>query len=149
MLAIVYASFAMRYALISLINLLTLAVGITIGVLLAPHVERHVQAEEGQAQSQSAGQGQPAGQEPTNGPEQIQPTITAGSIGAYLLLAHHVQSDELVVNGIDVLKLEQGELNLISSLPGVPSWRIQQIVDGAKASHLYQVASPKPPQPTK
>ena len=136
---IVYSSGTMRYALTTFANLAVLLVGITIGVILAPHVEKHAQAAEGQTQTPAA----PAVN--NSSPEQVQPQMTIGTIGAYIVLSHHVQSDEMVVNGIDILKLEQGELNLLSRIPGVYPWEVQGIVDNAKATHLYQVASPKPP----
>jgi len=141
--ALVYSSGTMRYATTTFANLAVLLVGITIGVVLAPHIEKHAEAAGVQEQ-----QATPV--PPSSGPEQIQPTMTAGSVGAYLLLAHHVQSDELVVNGIDILKLEQGELNLLAKIPGVYPWQVQGIIDDAKKDvHLYQVVSAKPPQPVK
>ena len=41
---LVYPSWTMKYALTTLANLLTLVVGITIGLLLAPHIEKSVHA---------------------------------------------------------------------------------------------------------
>jgi hypothetical protein len=146
---LVYPSWIMRYALTSLANLLMLVVGITIGVLLAPHFERRVDAVSA-SQAAPAPQATPPSATPSaaaSGVEQVQPMMQAGTVGFYLLLAHHTQTDELVVNGLDILKLEQGELNLLSRLPGVYPGQIQGIVDDARSgTHLYQVASPKPPQ---
>jgi hypothetical protein len=137
-----YSSGTMKYALAALVNLLTLVVGITIGVLLAPHMEKHVQAVGVDPQSPSSTQ--------LTGPnnvEKITPGITTGTLGAYLVLAHHVQSDELVVSGLDLVKLEQGELNLLASIPGVLPGSVQRIVEDARNTHLYQVAGPPQPQP--
>jgi hypothetical protein len=138
-----YRMETMKYTLGALVNLFTLAAGITIGILLAPHLEKTVQATSADSQSSPANAAQPT----SNTPEQITPGLTTGSMGTYLLLAHHVQSDELVVNGIDILKLEQGEINLLSTLPGVFPGSVQKIVDDARNTHLYQVASPKPAVP--
>jgi hypothetical protein len=140
---LVYPSWIMRYAITTLANMLVLAFGITIGVFLAPHIEKRVQAS-GDPQSTVASSAQSTPQS-SGGPELIQPGMTTGSFGAYLILAHHVQSDELVVNGLDILKLEQGELNLLNQIaPG----RVQSIVDEAKnGTHLYQVGTPKPTPP--
>jgi hypothetical protein len=74
--------------------------------------------------------------------------LTIGTIGAYQILSHHIQSDELVVNGIDLLKLEQGQFNLLSSL-GVPTSKLDQIVADARKTQLYQVGSQAPPPQVK
>jgi len=63
--------------------------------------------------------------------------MTGGSVGVYLVLAHHVQSDELVVNGYDLLKLQQGEINLLSRF--VPAAEISNMVNSARATELYTV----------
>lgn len=138
---VVYSSGTMRYALTSFANLLILLAGITIGIVLAPHIEKSVSANSGVQAAQTA---PPPQVTPSNGVEQVQPAMQAGTVGFYLLLAHHTQTDELVVGGIDILKLEQGELNLLSRMPGVYPGQIQAIVDDArKDTHLYQVTAPK------
>jgi hypothetical protein len=148
---VVYPSCTMKNALASAINLTTLLIGIAIGIMLAPHIEKPAQA--GIAQSQTAAPAPatsvpPQAVEPSNSNvEQISPVMTAGSEGIYLILAHHTQTDELVVNGLDMLKLQQGELNLLARIPGVYPWDIQNIVTDARNTHLYQVAAPKPPAP--
>lgn len=136
---VVYPSWTMKNALVALVNLATLLVGITIGIMLAPHLEKSVQAVG--AVQQSVPTASP------NGLEQITPTMTAGSVGAYLLLAHHIQSDELVVGGLDMVKLQQGELNLLARTLGINPQDVQNIVNDAKDTHLYQVTPPKQPQP--
>ena len=146
MMVVVYPFGTMKYALASFANLLTLVIGITIGIMLAPHFERPAQAVS--TESQAAPSATTAQAPPPSNIEQVSPTMTAGSIGSYLVLAHHVQSDELVVNGLDMMKLQQGELNLLSKIPGVYSWELSGIIKDARDTHLYQVASPKQPQPT-
>ncbi|MGA8090097.1 MAG: hypothetical protein WCA10_22695 [Terracidiphilus sp.] len=141
LIVVVYPSWTMKNALASLINLLTLLIGITIGIILAPHLERpaHALGAEPQVALSTT---------PPSGPEQITPQISAGNAAVYLFLAHHIQSDELVVNGIDMLKLQQGEVNLLSRIPGVNPLELQGIVNSAKDTHLYQVApQPKSQQP--
>jgi hypothetical protein len=147
---IVYPSATMKYALASLANLATLAIGITIGIMLAPHLEKpaSARAEPSQVQPSSGGLGAPTGFTATVVvPEQVQPQMTTGTIGSYLLLAHHVQTDELVVNGLDVVKLEQGELNLMARTLGFNRQDVQNIVDQARTTQLYQVAPQKQPAP--
>ncbi len=132
----------MRYAAVSFINLAILGAGIAIGVIVAPHFEVKVQARTVEQQ--------PAVPAPSsaNGPEQMTPGLSTGSMGAYLFLAHHIQSDELVVNGIDMLKLQQGELDLLSAA-GVNPVKIEHVINQARDTHLYQVAAPKSPAPVK
>jgi len=141
---VIYSSWTMKNALASLVNLVTLLIGIAIGIMLAPHLEKPVKAVSAEPQASPANPSQ--GAVPSN-IEQIQPAISAGSSGFYLLLAHHIQADELVVNGVDLIKLEQGELNLLSRTLGVNPQDVQNIVNQAKDTHLYQVATPKQPPP--
>ena len=121
----VYPLWTMKYALASFANLLTLAIGITIGIMLAPHMEKPAKAGGASPESPSAAPSLPAG---LSDIERITPVMTTGSIGSYLILAHHTQSDELVVNGLDILKLQQGELNLLSKMPGIQPWDISSCI---------------------
>ena len=70
--------------------------------------------------------------------------IGAGSIGVYLLLSHHIQTDELVANGIDLLKLHQAEINLLSRF--VPASEITNAINEARVpeDQQYQVATQQP-----
>jgi hypothetical protein len=133
-----YRMWTMRYALTTFANLVVLAVGIMIGVYMSPHLESRVQAS-------SDPQTTPVVPTPAgNTPEQITPGVTTGTFGAYLVLAHHVQSDEMVVNGLDLLKLHEGELNLLSKTLGVTQQDVQNVVNNARDTHIYQIATPKP-----
>ena len=125
---LVYPSWTMKYALTTLANLLVLAVGITIGVYLSPHLERPVQAS---AEPQAATPASP----PTEAEQKItaiQPSMTTGTVGFFLVLSHHIQSDELVVNGYDILKLQNEELGLLSHF--VPQVEIQNAVNRGKGT---------------
>lgn len=141
----VYPSWIMKNALTSLVNLVTLMLGIAIGVLIAPYFEKRAQAYALQQRPQSAqttppslaSSGQPAAR-----PEQITPGMTMGSFASYLVLTHHLQTDELIVNGIDMLKLQEGELQLLSEIQGISQQRVQGIVNNAKDTRLYQAVSP-------
>lgn len=148
---LVYPSWTMKNALASLVNLVTLLIGISIGVMLAPHIEHPAKAvsEEPQVQSTPG-----AAVQPPSGfeghmvtPQMVQPGLTVGTGGVYLLLSHHIQSDELVVNGYDMLKLQNAQLQLLSRF--VPASEIQAAVNGARADHLYQAGPPPGSQPTK
>jgi hypothetical protein len=150
-LVIVYPSWTMKNALASLVNLLTLFVGIAIGIMLAPHVERPVRAVASEAQQPVTAPNLPA---PTQVGGAVTPTQIGGialggeSVGTYLFLAHHIQSDELVVNGIDLLKLQQGEINLLARMPFVNPQELSGIVRDARAKQIYQFnPSAKNPAP--
>ncbi len=128
-----------RYAVISAINLAILLVGMALGVMLAPHIEKTASAAHPAEQQ--------ASQPPvaTSGVETANPQMTVGTVGIYLVLAHHIQSDELVVNGIDLLKLHQEEINLLSRF--VPPQDISAAIKNAKDTKLYQLP-PTPPAAT-
>ena len=125
----------MKYALASLANLMTLAIGIAIGLILAPHVQTTVQAQA--ASQQKTEQPQSVSSGPTI--KKIMPTMTAPQIGTALLLAHEIQTDRLVVNGYDIMQLHEQELNLMSRLLGMNSFQIQQAIARARASDLYTI----------
>jgi hypothetical protein len=136
----------MKNAQIALVNLLTLLVGIAIGVVIAPHVERPVKAADAEGQAPVTSQtilppGNLVGKSVAT--ETARGTTLGGTAGTYLLLAHHIQSDELVVNGIDLLRLEQGELNLLARTPGVSSGDVQRILTDAIETRVYQFESTK------
>jgi hypothetical protein len=143
-------SVIVRYAIISAINLAILLVGIAIGVMVAPHIEKTVNASP--PVPQAANQASPAESHPTsttaNASHQritpIQPGISIGSVGSYLVLAHRLQSDEAVVNGFNIMKLHEAELGLLSRF--VPASEINKVVENAKADELYQVGNPPQPE---
>jgi hypothetical protein len=141
--AIRIRSLIVKYVAISTVNLAILLSGIAIGVFVAPHLERTARANPTeQASTSPVPQTLPTvttasqlGLKVTP----IQPTMTAGTIGIYLVLAHHVQSDELVVNGFDLVKLHNAELQLLSRL--IPPADIQKAVNDSKAGEIFTVAS--------
>ena len=140
----------MKNALASLVNLVTLLIGITIGIMLAPHLEKQasaVSAPPAQVPPSSNPTGVPPPQPPgmfsAATAEPIQPTMTVGSIGSYLVLAHHVQADELVVGQFNLLKLQNAELQLLARF--VPPSDIQAAVNSAREDRVYQVAPPSQP----
>jgi hypothetical protein len=139
------------YIKASLINLGFLVAGLMIGLILVPRIETIVHAAPQAAKDASVPQ-VPASSNPpvsppspTAGPKvtQVQPGMTTGTIGIYLILSHHLQTDELVVNGYDLLKLQNAELGLLSHF--VPQAEIKAAVESAKASEIFQVAQPTPP----
>jgi hypothetical protein len=140
---IVYSSWTMRYALASFLNLLILGVGIAIGFMLAPHLEKPVQAtvEPQAAVSQPTPQAAPTSGEPKI--TTVSPSLNTGTVGIYLVLAHHVQSDELVVNGYDILRLQNEELSLLSRF--VPAVEIQMPSTGREPQKYSRLNNPNLP----
>src|ERR1700674_4870610 len=141
----------MRYVIASTLTLIAVLLGIVIGILIAPYVEKRTQANPvlqsaAPVQQPIAQAPQPAAPAP-KAPKinQVSPGLSAGTIGAYLFLAHHIQSDELVVNGFDVMKLQEVELELLSRF--VPADALQKAVDGARVGEIYQIGPPPAPAP--
>src|SRR4051794_30400232 len=100
-----------RYTIASAINLAILTLGVVVGVFIAPHFTKTASANpisETQAASVQNQAPSPIPTPASSGPKitTVQPGMTTGTVGIYLILAHHVQSDELVVNGYDLLKLQ-------------------------------------------
>lgn len=86
-------------------------------------------------------------QENTQQVEQITPGVTTGTFGAGLILAHQIQSDGLVVNGYDLLKLHQNTLNYLATQIGANQAALQAIIANSKAEKVYTVKVPSPPSP--
>jgi len=121
-----------QYVTASIINLAFLGCGFILGHEL--HVPR--------VQAQSA----PA---PPSNLQEIAPGVTTGTFGAGLILAHEIQSDSLVVNGYDVMKLQQNTLNYLATRSGGDSVALQQVVNQSRPAKLYTVKQPTPPAPPK
>jgi len=120
-----------RYVVLgSLLNLLTLAIGMFLGLYLSA-------SHPGLVRAQNQPEIQP-----------ITPVATVGSIGSLLVLAHEVQTDSLVVNGYDVMKLQQGILNYLGTQITANPTGLQAIVEGARAKKLYTVKPPAAAQPS-
>ena len=71
--------------------------------------------------------------------QEITPGITSGSFGAALVLAHEIQSDSLVVNGYDLLKMHQNTLNYLSRQLGANAADLQSVINNSKADKLYTI----------
>jgi len=85
------------------------------------------------AQSQSA--------QPTI--EEISPVMRVGSLGTNTALVHELYADKAVVNGIDLLQMDQELINYLATRPGAEAPDLQRIVDRSRASKLYKVTTPQ------
>jgi hypothetical protein len=116
-----------------LATLATLAVGIAIGfacgTLYHPYQEVRAQAVP----------------PPTPSFTDVTPGITVGSMGTNLLLAHEIAADSLVVNGYDMLKLQQGLINYMASRPLAETADFQNIINSSRATTVYRYKPPTPP----
>lgn len=113
------------------LNVFTLFVGIGIGVLIRPSLSTPVHAQ------------QVSSSEPKI--EEIQPIMTVGSAGIGIVLAGQVEADHLVVNGLDILKLNQGIVNYLATRPLAERADLQKIVNDSKPDVFYRVKSAAPP----
>ena len=96
-----YLGETMKNPFAALINLVTLVVGIAIGLLLAPRMEHIVAAQ----------QTQPSACMDSATVECITPIMTVGSAGIGKLVTNQISSDQLTVNGYDILKLQNNMLS--------------------------------------
>ena len=119
------------YICVSLLNLCFLAAGIGIDRLI----------HSGPVYAQ-------ASPPPPSEYEEISPIMTVGSAGIGTLLANRVASDQIMANGYDVLKLDEGILQLIQRKTFATDSELQGVVDRAKVAHPLRakVASPSPSQ---
>ena len=82
--------------------------------------------------------------------QEITPGVTTGTFGAGLILAHEIQSDSLVVNGYDILKINQNTLNYLATQAGANPIVLQGIISNSRADKLYTIKPPatsEPPRP--
>ncbi|HEX4309559.1 MAG TPA: hypothetical protein VHZ25_05990 [Acidobacteriaceae bacterium] len=116
-----------------LATLATLAVGIGIGFVCGTlyHPRQEVRAQ--------------AVAPPAPNFKDVTPGITVGSMGTNLLLAHEIAADSLVVNGYDILKLQQGLINYMAARPYAETADFQNIINASRATIVYRYKPPTPP----
>jgi hypothetical protein len=125
----------MKNAIGSAITLVTLIVGISIGLMLSPRLEHVVSA-----------------QKPAPTPictstadiECVSPIMTVGSAGIGTLLSNRISTDQLTVNGYDILKLQNNLLNTLQQTRTITAEQAQAI---ARDSHPDKQLRYQPPTP--
>lgn len=119
-----------------------LSLGVIIGVLLAPRLEKSVRAQgpvSTTAQSpQEVVPSPPSRVEGSPRIETLQSYSTTGVMGSNILLAHNLQADIAVVNGYDLMKINQQILNYLATLPVGDQRALAAIVRNSRAEVLYQ-----------
>lgn len=128
------------------LNLLTLLIGIAIGFSLHGNVQEaaHAQATASPTVSQQIS---PTVTATPQQVEEVAPTITFGSAGTGLLLAHEVAADNVVVRGFDLLKLHENTLNYLSRQFGANQVALQQIIESSRAPKVYRLKAPAQEKP--
>jgi len=81
--------------------------------------------------------------------EEVSPTMTVGTAGIGTLLANRIAADQVMVNGYDVLKLDDAILNLLARKTLTTPQELKATADLAKVRPLRMKAPPAPPAPTK
>jgi hypothetical protein len=131
----------MRYAVISAINLVILLVGVVLGVILAPHIE-------GSASASSAQAAQSPVCVSSATVECVIPLMTVGSGAIGKLLSNQISSDQLTVNGYDILKLDNNLLNALISGKVITTAQGQTIAETARPDKILRFQPrPQPPSP--
>jgi len=116
-----------------IVSLATLSIGIAIGfaagVLYRPQQEVQAQAI------------------PASSPriQEVSPGLTTATIGANLVLAHEIATDRVIVNGFDLMKMQQNILNYLATRPLAESADIQNIVNRSQSDVVYKLKPPTPP----
>jgi hypothetical protein len=114
----------MKYTTGSIVNLLTLVLGIIIGITLAPKLERNVSAQKTKVVNSCVSEA---------GVECVTPIMTVGSAGIGKLLVNQIAADQLTVNGYDLLKLNNNMLNALVE---------NRIISIAQAQALVSISHP-------
>jgi hypothetical protein len=136
-----------KYAANSALQLLTLFVGIGIGLLISPQLHSVVNAhtESGQAVDQSPA---PASDSADSyKPKPVAPTITAPSLGANLILVHQLEADKAIVNGYDLLKIDEGIINYLASQPLANQITLHTIASSSRSADIHTIVLPSTSKP--
>jgi hypothetical protein len=138
----IYRIGTMKYAFTTLANILTLMVGVGLGLLLAPKLEKGVSAQ--QMASTTAPNCVSSATV-----ECVAPIMTVGSAGIGRLLVNQISADQLTVNGYDVLKLDNNLLSAIVNAHILSPEQAKALVEASLADKQLRYQPPAaPPAPT-
>ena len=71
--------------------------------------------------------------------EYIEPSLSTGAALFGTVLAHRVACDLVIANDIDILKLHEGELNLLVSRGYIKAFEARQLIANSKVSKPLRV----------
>lgn len=125
---------SMERALDRLLLLATLLIGVAIGLLISPRISKRVEAQEQV----------PA---PAANVTTIPLTSYMGgpAIVSNVVLAHELEADHAVVNGYDLLLLDQNIVNYLAKLPIANGMELSSIGDRSRATTRYVLPPPQKP----
>lgn len=120
-----------RYLAVSAVNLTFLLIGVLIGAIWEQSQKSVVHA---QAKPEF---------------EEISPALTTGSAAFATLLAGRIASDQIMVQGIDLLKFNENLLNALASKSFWTRAELQAIIDKSRADKILRMKRPQDEQPKK
>lgn len=137
----------MKNTIGALLILVTLLLGIIIGILLAPRIEPNVYAQQAAAPAPSP---PPPACVSSANVDCITPIMTVASAGIGKLLSNQISADHLTVNGYDVLKLDNNILNVMIQAHILTQDQAKSVAEASLAEKQirYQPPSPPPSAPT-
>jgi hypothetical protein len=130
---------AKTYLKVSGINLAILLIGMALGVALT------VFTTSVNAQVQSSAPPTKLGATPTavlSQFEYVSPSISSGSAAFETLIAHRVASDQLMVNGYDLLKLVDSAFGVMIGNHLLTAEQAQQLANGSKVERPLRLQPP-------
>jgi hypothetical protein len=105
------------------------------GALLSQFVERSWQLYEAHAQEPVAGRPST----PSSEYEYVSPGFTIGVAGFNQALAHQIASDQIMVQGVDLMKLHEATLNLLIAKKVATASEVQKVIDDSKVKHPLKI----------
>jgi hypothetical protein len=115
--------------LVTLATLLTgLAIGFVGGIMYHPRQDVHAQSVA-----------------PSPNVQEVSPGVTTNTFAANLILAHEVATDRVIINGYDLMKMENAILTYLATRPLAESADIQNIITKSRADTIYKIKQPTPP----
>jgi len=129
---------AKTYLKVSAVNLLFLVAGTLVGPVAVKSFDLfrvvHAQSENGVKGAAAKADAPKPPNCDENKYECVSPGMTIGAGGFYQVLAHQVAADQVLNQGIDLLKLHENTLNLLRSKNIASPAEIQKVVDDAKVA---------------
>jgi hypothetical protein len=80
--------------------------------------------------------------------EDITPGVSTGTMAVGTFLAGRIATDQLMVQGIDILKLNENLLNLLARKPMVATQlELQGVIDKSRVEKILRMKPPDQPKP--
>jgi hypothetical protein len=117
------------------LQLLTLFVGIGIGVMIAPRFDHKVNAQTAPTAASTGDESRVI---------TLQSYSSGPALAANVVLAGELQADHATVNGYDLLKIDQNIINYLANLPVSNRSALESIVASSKSKVRYALPSQRP-----